>query len=100
MDMQEALQQVGYKPTGLRARLLNNARQKEARTPITLESFVDGVFAPLTKPINIVVTKAGTHRKAHYEGQTTFVFCCWDTTFEQIQRRLKFFVGEKKQGDV
>jgi len=86
--MQECLEQVGYKPTGLRARLLNNAKQKkETLRPVaSLEALVDGVIDPITKPRKVYVQRAGSHYKARYEGEAS---CCLGETPQEASRRLK-----------
>lgn len=94
--IQQALKDVGYKPTAVRLRTLRRAAEREAT--ITLEAFVDGVVERLTKPRKIQVTKAGTHRKARYQGMADFVFCDEETSFAQVQRRLKFFCSGQEVG--
>jgi len=88
--MQECLEQVGYKPTGLRARLLNNAKQKkETPRPLaSLEALVDGVIDPITKPRRVVVTEQGGYFRARHDGEAVSVF---GTTQKEAINNLKFF---------
>lgn len=89
--MQQALQDVGYRPTGLRARLLNSAKQKKETprpTPITIEALVDGVIDPITKQLKIQVQRAGSHYRARYQGGAVSVF---GETAKDATHNLKFF---------
>lgn len=91
MDMQQALQEVGYRPTGLRARLLNSAKQKKETprpTPITIEAVIDGVIDPITKPLVIQIQRAGSVYRARYRGGAVSVF---GETAKIATNNLKFF---------
>ncbi len=67
--MQQALREVGYKP-GTRLRTL---RKLEAKQP-TFQKVIDEVFAPITRPKKVVISKAGDFVRARYEGRRTYVF--------------------------
>jgi hypothetical protein len=68
--MQQAFQEVGYKPSGVRLRTLRKLAAKQQ----TFERVIDEVFAPITRNRKVVITKAGGFVRARYEGRRTYVF--------------------------
>jgi hypothetical protein len=83
--LQQALQNVGYKPS-----LNREARKNLEREQITeaLHRFLDGVLGPLIKPRNIQIQKIGSHYRARYAGESA---CCFGTTSTEATSRLKFW---------
>jgi len=77
--MQQALMEVGFQP---RLRTLRRAAERER-----LETVVDEVIAPITKPRKIQVQRAGGHYKARWEGESA---CCFGSTPESATERLKY----------
>ena len=82
--MQQAFQEVGYKPSSVRLRTL----RKLAAKPQTFEQVIDEVFAPITRNRKVVITKAGGFVRARYEGRRSFVFAA---TRQQAIRNLKYW---------
>jgi hypothetical protein len=70
--LQNALQQVGYKPTG--------ARRKD------LAAILDEVIAPITKHPKTHVTKAGGFYRVRFEGRAT---SCFGSTIVEAKKRLR-----------
>jgi len=74
--MQEALMGLGYRPTPRQQRMMtayNNREHIEAQ-PVTLETVIEKVFAPITKHHKVVVRRAGSHYKARFDGQAASAF--------------------------
>ncbi len=71
--MQQALREVGYKPSGVRLRTLRQMTERE-QASATLKKTLDEVFAPITRPKKVVISKAGDFVRARYEGRVTYVF--------------------------
>lgn len=86
--LQQALQEVGYQPTPhVRLRTLRREAEREAKTsPITIETFGDGV-EPISKPRKVVVTEQGGYFRARYAGTAVSTF---GPTAKEATHALKF----------
>lgn len=86
--MQTALRDVGYKPTkGEREMSRHNLEI------IRLAEFnraFDGVVQPLIKPRKIQFERCGSHVRARYQGETTFVI---GVDKREATSRLKTWAG-------
>jgi len=79
MDMQNALQSVGFQPTPhVRLRTLRRKAEREAKA--------DGVIESPIKHRKIQVTKAGSHYRARYAGSSC---CCFGETPEEASKKLR-----------
>jgi|SRR5580658_687835 hypothetical protein len=84
---------VACKPT-IRPRDVRRAQEREReceQVTASLENFIDGVLAPLTKVRKISISKAGDYYKARYEGRATSVFVYEP---KNAKKNLRFF-GEE-----
>ncbi|MGB7603481.1 MAG: hypothetical protein WBM24_24475 [Candidatus Sulfotelmatobacter sp.] len=78
--MQTALRDVGYKPTkGEREMVAHNleiirlAELNKPRRNFANVAFGGGVVEPLIKPRKIQFERCGSHVRARYQGERTFV---------------------------
>jgi hypothetical protein len=88
MNIQQALQQVGYK---VRQRTLRSAAEREAKLQVeyaALEKLGNQVIDPITKPLRIQVQRAGSRYRARYHGDSRSIFL---DEPKEAARQLKFF---------
>jgi hypothetical protein len=88
MDMQAALQDVGYKPPKPKTARQNMAFNRDHIIREQLTTIVDRVFEHTIKARKVQMQRTGCTCKARYEGRKTFVF--GKSTTEALSR-LQFW---------
>lgn len=86
--IQEALQDVGYKPPTRRQMRRHNINLFATEERPTIEKIIDRVIDPITRPLKVQVQRAGGYYRARFEGRQ---ISCFGLTPEQATKNLKFF---------